>query len=105
MEEKNNMTSALTIRKEIEKKAYEQSPMGKLERQLRKFYDEMLLSKKVLPEEFAEKVYDIRDKHEKDQMAYIDMSLKRDKEATEKMLFEAMSKELEVINSYKKIND
>lgn len=99
------MSSGLTIRKEIEKKAYAESPLGKLERQLTKFYDGMKLSNKALPEEYAKEIYDIRDQHEKDEMAYIEMSLKRDKEANEKMLFDAFTKELEVINKYQKIND
>lgn len=99
------MTSALTIHKEIEKKAYAESPIGKLERKLTKFYDGMKLGNKVLPEEFAKQIYDIRDQHEKDQMSYIDMTLKRDKDATEKMLFDTFTKEIEVINKYQKIND
>lgn len=99
------MSSTLTIHKEIEKKAYAQSPLGKLERQLTKFYDGLKLSNKALPEDVAKQIYDIRDKHEKDQMDYIDMTLKRDKEANEKMLFDSFTKELEVINKYQKIND
>lgn len=99
------MSSALTIRKEIEKKAYAESPQGKLERQLTKIYDGMKLQNKAFPEDVAKEIYDIRDKHEKDQMAYIEMTLKRDKEATDKMLFDAMTQELEVINKYQKIND
>lgn len=99
------MTSVLTIHKEIQKKEYAQSPLGKLERELTKFYDDLKLHKKVLPEEFSKEIYDIRDANEKAQIEYIDMTLKRDKEAVNKMLFDSMTKELEVINKYKKIND
>lgn len=98
---KDNM-SLLSIHKELEKKQYAESPLGKLERKLHDFYDEMVLRKEALPEDIAKQVYDIRDKNEKDQKDYIDMTLKRDKEAVGKMLFDTFTKELEILNNYKK---
>jgi hypothetical protein len=97
--------SGLTIQKEIQKKEYEQSPLGKLDRQIHKIYDDMILHKEALSEPVAKQIYDLRDKHEKEEQAYIDMTLKRDKDAVDKMLFDTFTKELEILNNNYKIHD
>lgn len=89
--------SVLTIHKEIEKKKYAESPLGKLERKITSIYDDMILKKEALPENVAKQIYDLRDQHERDEKDYIDMTLKRDKEAVDKMLFDVMTKELEIL--------
>jgi len=93
--------SILTIHKEILKKEYAHSPLGKLEKQLGDFYTEMQRKKEKLPEEIAEQIYNIRDENEKAMMKYVEDSQKRDKEEVDKLLFGAMSKEMEIINKYK----
>ena len=92
----------LSIYKELEKKKYAESPLGKIERKIHQFYDDMILHKESLPEPIAKQIYDLRIKHEQDEKDYIDMTLKRDKEATEKMLFDTFTKELEILDNYKK---
>lgn len=95
------MKSILSIHKEILKKEYAKSPLGIIERKLREFYVEMERSKKQLPEEYAKKIFDIRNNNEVAQSKYVEDSLKRDREAVDKMLLEAMEQELEIINNYK----
>lgn len=95
----------LNLHKQIEKKEYANSPVGKLERQMTAFYDDMKLSKKVLPEEVAKQIYDIRDENEKKHKEYIDYTLQRDKEAVDALLIDSFTRELEVINNWKKNAD
>jgi hypothetical protein len=94
--------SSLTIHKEILKKEYAESPIGKMEREITKFYDELVLKGEKLPEDIAKQVYDLRDLHEKKQMDYIDESQKRDRDAVDAMLMEAFTKELEILNNFNK---
>jgi hypothetical protein len=94
------MSSVLTIHKEIEKKEYEKSPLGQLEKKLRKFYDSLVIKKKKLPENLAKEVYDLRTAHEKKYMDYLDERVKKDKEAIDVMLSEAFTKELEILKKY-----
>lgn len=96
----------LTLHKEILKKEYAESPLGKLEKKLRKFYDECKVYKKYeLPEDIAEQIYNIREENEKEQLAYIDESQKRDREKVDEILFKSMSQEWEIINNFLKKND
>ena len=95
----------IQIQKEIEKKEYANSPVGKLEREMTKFYDEMKVTGKALPEDVAKKIYDIRDENEKKHKEYIDMTLQRDKDAINELLINSFTRELEIINNWKKQND
>lgn len=90
----------MTIHKEIEKKEYEKSPLGLLEKRLRTAYDKLTLNKKQLPEDLAKQIYDIREKNEKDQMEYIDFRLVEDRKAVDAMLTDAFNKELEILEKY-----
>lgn len=92
--------SILTVHKEIQKKEYAKSPLGQLEKKLGNFYVEMERSKEKLPEDISKQIYDIRDNNEKSVMAYIEESNKRDREAVDNLLFEAMSKEWKLIEDY-----
>ena len=90
----------LAIHKEIEKAKYLETPLGKLEKELRGIYNDMKEKNDSLPEEFSKRVYDIRDTHEQKQMKYIDDRLIADRDAVDSMLFEAMTKEKEILNEY-----
>jgi len=92
--------SALTIHKEILKKEYAESPLGKIERELTKIYDGMKLSGQALPEDVAKDIFDVRDENEKWQMNYIDERLKLDREAVDSKLLESMSKELDILQKH-----
>lgn len=94
------MKSGLTIHKEIQKAEYAKSPLGQLEKKLGKFYQDLLLKREKLPEDIAKKVYDIRDAHEKAQTQYIEDSQRRDREAVDAMLFDAMNKEWNLLEQY-----
>ena len=93
--------SILTIQKEILKKEYAKSPLGILEKNIGEFYVEMNRKKKKLPEDVAKQIYDIRDGNEKAVMKYIEDSQKRDREAVDSLLLEAMSKEWDLITKHK----
>lgn len=92
--------SILTISKEIEKKAYLETPLGKVEKTLRKFYDELKLKDSKLPESVAKQVYDIRDDNTKAIEKYMAEASKRDRDAIDSLLLEAMSKELELVTNH-----
>lgn len=93
----------LSIHKEMEKKEYAESPLGKIEKQLRNFYEGVEIKKwEKLPEHLAEQVFEIREENEKKQLEYIDQANKKHKQFVDEMLLEAMTKELEII---KKHND
>lgn len=92
----------LQLHKEIEKKEYANSPVGKLERQMTAFYDEMFLAKKALPEDVAKQIYDIRDENEKKHKEYIEYTLQRDRDAVNAILIDSFTRELEIINNWKK---
>jgi hypothetical protein len=89
--------SVLTIHKEIERKEYAASPLGKLEKVIGEIYREMQLKKEALPEDLAKQVYDIREENEKWQMQYIDDRLKADREAVDSKLLESMTRELAIL--------
>lgn len=93
------MSNALTIHKEIEKKKHEESPLGKLEKEISKIYDQLYLTKKKLTPELAKRVSEIRTDNEKWQLNYIDDRLKIDRDAVDAKLLESMSKELELLQS------
>lgn len=97
--------SLLTIHKEILKKEHAKSPLGILEKNIGDFYSKMQRDRKQLPEDIAEKIYNIRDANEKNVMAYIEASQKRDKENVDEILLHSMTKEWEIINAYLKNND
>lgn len=90
----------LSIHKEIAKKEYQQSPLGKVERKLTKIYDNMKLNSQALPESIAKEVYDIRDENEKWNLAYIERTNKEHREAIDAKLLEAMSKELDILEKH-----
>jgi hypothetical protein len=89
--------SVLTIHKEIERKEYAASSLGKLEKVIGEIYREMQLKKEALPENIAKEVYDIREENEKWQMQYIDDRLKADREAVDSKLLESMTRELAIL--------
>lgn len=95
------MSSILQIHKELEKKEYANSPVGKLEKQIRQFYDGLTTTGQKLPETVAKQVYDLRDENEKKHKEYIDYTLKRDKEAVDDLLINSFTKELEILNNWK----
>jgi hypothetical protein len=90
----------LSIHKEIEKKKYAQSPLGKVERELTKIYDALKLKNGKLSEELAHKVYDIRDENEKWQMKYIEDRIKADREAVDAKLLDSMTRELNLLKEH-----
>lgn len=90
------MKSILNIHKEIIKKEYEKSPLGQMEKKLRRFYE----SGEVLSEEAAKLIFDIRREHEKKQEEYIELTNKQHREETDKMLFDAWTKELAIIEKH-----
>lgn len=92
--------SILTIHKEIEKQAHAKSPLGQLEKKLRTFYDSMVMKREKLPEHLAKEIYNIREENEKRTMEYIDERLKKDRDAVDEFLMDAMTRELEIINKY-----
>lgn len=91
---------ALSIHKEIEKKAYAESPLGKAEREITKVYDSLTLSGKKLPEDVSKQIYDLRDENEKWQLAYIERTNREHKEAINNKLLESMTKELEILKQH-----
>lgn len=92
--------NALSIHKEIEKKNYAESPLGKIEREITKIYDAMKLSSTALPEDVAKKIYDIRDENEKWQLDYIERTNREHKEAVNNKLLESMTKELGILKEH-----
>lgn len=100
--------SLLTIHKEIERKAYQESPLGKMEKKLRAFYDGVDL--KTIPEpskEFVGQINAVRSQNEEDQMAFNKTISERiraieeeAREGVDKMLLDAMTKEWEIIDKY-----
>lgn len=105
------MSSVLSIHKEIEKKKYAESPLGKVERKLTKIYDALKLSSKQLPEDIAKEIYEIRDDNENWNLITVDKYAKIIQDINEKhrdevdaKLLEAMSKELDILikNGYGK---
>lgn len=94
------MPNILKIHKEIAKKEYAESALGKVERELTRIYDNLKITKSALPEEIAKQVYDIRDENEKWNLDYIERTNKEHREAIDAKLLEAMSKELEILNKH-----
>jgi hypothetical protein len=92
--------SVLTIHKEMERKEYAASPLGKIEKTIGEIYRDMQLKKLALPEDLAKQVYDIREENEKWQMNYIDERLKKDREAVDAKLLESMSRELDILQKH-----
>lgn len=92
--------SVLTIHKEIEKKAYAESPLGKLEKEIGRIYDAFKIKNKKLPEDVAEKIYDIRDENEKWQLEYIERTNREHKEAIDAKLLDSMTRELNILKEY-----
>ena len=95
--------SILTVHKEILKKDHAKSPLGILEKNIASFYQEMEKAGKKFPEDIAEKVYDVRDGNEKAVQKYIEDSQRRDREYVDNLLLEAMTKEWNIILSYKRV--
>lgn len=92
----------LTIQKERLKKEYAKSPLGLIEKQLRDFYDSLVVKGQKLPEDYAKQVYDIREDNEKRVGEYVETRLKHDREAVDDFLLDAMTRELEVLNNFNK---
>lgn len=92
--------SNLAIHKEIEKKKYNESPLGQIEKKLRKFYDNCILTKTQLPENLAKEVYDLRTFNENRTKDYIDERLKKDRDQVDDFLLETMTKELAIIEKF-----
>lgn len=91
----------MSIHKEMEKKEYAESPLGKIEKELRDFYEGVEIKKyEPLPEHLAEQVFDIREANEKKQLDYIDEANQKHKQAVNEMLLEAMTKELKIIKQH-----
>lgn len=92
--------SILSIHKEIEKRKYAESDLGKAEKELGKIYDSLKIKNSKLPEDIAKKIYDIRDENEKWQTEYIERTNREHKEAVDGKLLESMTKELEILKSH-----
>ena len=92
--------SALTIHKEILKKEYEKTPLGQLEKKIRKFYNEVKLNRWILPDDLLKKISDIRNENEKAQLEYIERTNREHREYIDTTLFEAMSKEWTLLEKY-----
>lgn len=90
----------LSIHKEIEKKNYSESPLGVVEKKLTRIYDDLRLQKEKFPEDLSKKIHDIRDANEKWQMKYIEDSLREQREKVDEKLLEAMTEELNLIQSH-----
>lgn len=94
------MPGVTSIHKDILKREHAASPLGKLERAIGKIYDNLKLQQKKLPEDVSKKIYDIRDAQEKEMNEYVEMTLKRDREAGDEILTRNMTKELKVLEEY-----
>lgn len=92
--------TVLSIHKEIEKKRYAESPVGKMERELTKIYDSLKLKNQKLPEDIAEQVYNIRDENEKWHLDYIARMNRERSEAIEAKLLESFTKEVELLKKH-----
>lgn len=92
--------SILTIHKEIERKEWEKTPLGQLEKNIRQFYNRMSKNGKRLPEEVAKKVYEIRTENEKIQLEYIERTNREHKEFIDQSLLKSMGEEWELIKEY-----
>lgn len=92
--------NVLSIHKELEKKQYAESPLGKAEREMTKIYDALKLSGKALSEDVAKKIYDVRDENEKWQLEYIERTNREHKEAVDGKLLESMTKELNILKEH-----
>jgi hypothetical protein len=92
--------SGLTIHKEMQKKLYQESELGKVEREITKIYDNLTLKKQQLPEEISKKIFDIRDENEKWQLEYIERTNREHREAVDAKLLESMSKELDILKQH-----
>ena len=95
--------SLISIHKEIEKKAYRETPLGKVEAEIGKIYSDLKAKGARLPESVCKEIFDIRTGNEKDQLAYIERTNREHKEAVDEMLLKAMSKELKVIKKHLKL--
>lgn len=91
------MPNVLSIHREIEKKAYAESPLGKVERALTKIYDGLKLDQKKLPEDVSKQIFDVRDENEKWQLEYIERTNREHKDAINAKLLESMTRELEIL--------
>lgn len=94
------MPTALSIQKDLLKREYANSPLGKVEREITKIYDSLKLKESQLPEDIAKQIYDIRDENEKWQLAYIERTNKEHKEAVDGKLLESMTKELDILKQH-----
>ena len=90
----------MTIHKEIEKKEYAKSPLGIVERDLTKVYDELKIQGRKLPENLCREIYKIREDNEKWQMKFIEDSMIEQRKKVDEKLLESMTAELTLIKSH-----
>lgn len=97
----------IAIHKEIEKKKYLETPVGKLEKELRKIWEGLRSGGKTLPESVSKEIYDLRDEHEKTQMQYVEEYKKQvqalNDEHAKKIdakLVKVFTKEIELLKKY-----
>lgn len=93
------MQSALTLHKHIAQKEYAQSPLGKIEKQIKQFYDDLYLKRVKLSEEEVKQVNAIRTENEELVTDYIKKRETEDREAIDEMLLQSMTKELVILKA------
>lgn len=92
--------SVLTIHREMQKKLYQESPLGKVEKEIGRIYDDLKLKSKELPEDIAKEIYAIREENEKWQLEYIERTNKEHREAIDAKLLESMTRELAILKKH-----
>ena len=96
------MKSLLTIEKEYLKKEYQKSPLGLVEKELNKVYDQLYLTNNKPTKEIIDSINKIREDNEKRVQEYVENRLKLDREAVDNFLLESMTEELGILTSYHK---
>jgi len=105
--------SITAIHKEIEKKEYDKTALGKAEKEMRKFYDAFALGRIKMDDELQKTISDIREENSKameesskDYNSRIDTIrkehdalVKEARETIDGMLLNAMNKELLILNN------
>lgn len=91
--------SVLTIHKEYIKAEYAKSPLGKLEKKLRAFYDKINLKQITLTQAEIDAINKIRTENEEWNTAYIERTEKEQREAVDAKLLEAFTAELKILEA------
>jgi len=94
------MVNMLSVHKELAKKAHAESDLGKLEKRISQFWDNVYLKDLKLPQEFVDKVNKIRTDNEQAQLDYIEKTNKEHREWIDQSLKKAMSEEAKLLDEF-----